>query len=715
MTSSPTLLLMHFDGANNSTSFVDSSAYATPFTIDQGSPVLSTTQAKFGPSSYRGNIISGFPGGAIGVIGSNAAFDIWQSDWTFELQAYWTHNFSSSTWASFGKILPAAGAQFNSVANNPYIDFVSDGSGNLIAYITDSSGTSWGGSFPTGPALPANAWTHIAFVRHSNVLKLYVNGIVSNTTYAQPTTNLSGLIYAAIGGSRSSSAESFVQGYMDEVRLSNYAVYTANFAPPTAPFIAYTTAFSMSPIPARLNSPVSFTDTSTGPGDTEVSWSWNFGDGATSVLQDPTHTYTTAGTYSVSLTPTWALGGSQTAAGQSILAINVPNVASLAAPPAPTPVTVQSYLSLIIPEHNNSLSAPVVVPPVARSRACEGHDSVVAVAGVTVAMSGAMRESRDTVTTSLRALSKIFETTVTTPPFATSGYTTATSLWPVITGMSLSGGINIVDRSNYGTTFAQLAGDGNIYNYSATTGAYVSTTVEGAVEKAWGARSQNGHAPSCSGFTLSSSGYGAMGTTEGNSVCLRFLAAATGYASNSSAYAVVVSGYSTGAATYLFDCFPALSGAPNVPSGFFIKAVYPCSDGAHILMITANASNTAPYVWSVVKVTGGAATLVSTGAFPTLYVPTVGALSGDFADSDPSDPNEPKGCLDVDLQTLWLQSGSNNNGVTILKLTNGNTATVLDTLASVYSGSPIAVPGAMWVSNGYGTFIRNNQLALWSF
>ncbi|MDI6867655.1 PKD domain-containing protein [Methanoculleus sp.] len=46
---------------------------------------------------------------------------------------------------------------------------------------------------------------------------------------------------------------------------------------------------------------VAFTDTSTGG---PVSWSWNFGDGNTSTAQNPVHTYTAAGTYTVSLSVT---------------------------------------------------------------------------------------------------------------------------------------------------------------------------------------------------------------------------------------------------------------------------------------------------------------------------------------------------------------------------------------------------------------------------
>ena len=46
---------------------------------------------------------------------------------------------------------------------------------------------------------------------------------------------------------------------------------------------------------------VTFSDTSSG---IATSWSWNFGDTGTSSSQNPVHTYTTAGTYSVSLTAT---------------------------------------------------------------------------------------------------------------------------------------------------------------------------------------------------------------------------------------------------------------------------------------------------------------------------------------------------------------------------------------------------------------------------
>jgi chitodextrinase len=69
-------------------------------------------------------------------------------------------------------------------------------------------------------------------------------------------------------------------------------------APPTASFVDSVPTGSFK---------VTFTDTSTG---NPTSWSWNFGDGATSTVQNPVHTYAVAGSYNVVLTVTGAGGTS---------------------------------------------------------------------------------------------------------------------------------------------------------------------------------------------------------------------------------------------------------------------------------------------------------------------------------------------------------------------------------------------------------------------
>jgi PGF-pre-PGF domain-containing protein len=67
----------------------------------------------------------------------------------------------------------------------------------------------------------------------------------------------------------------------------------------TVTLLAPTADFTASPVSGTEPLAVQFTDASTG---TITSYSWDFGDGATSALQDPSHTYSSAGTYSVNLT-----------------------------------------------------------------------------------------------------------------------------------------------------------------------------------------------------------------------------------------------------------------------------------------------------------------------------------------------------------------------------------------------------------------------------
>lgn len=63
---------------------------------------------------------------------------------------------------------------------------------------------------------------------------------------------------------------------------------------------------------------VAFTDTSTDSGGTISSWSWNFGDGSTSATQNPSHTYTASGTYSVTETVTDGVSGKTSTATKSV-------------------------------------------------------------------------------------------------------------------------------------------------------------------------------------------------------------------------------------------------------------------------------------------------------------------------------------------------------------------------------------------------------------
>ncbi|HEY6934447.1 MAG TPA: PKD domain-containing protein, partial [Marmoricola sp.] len=81
---------------------------------------------------------------------------------------------------------------------------------------------------------------------------------------------------------------------------------TADNTPAVQPVASFTSASD-----ATNPLTVHFTDTSL---NKPTSWTWRFGDGKTSVFQNPNHPYASAGTYNVTLTVTNAAGSSTTAA-----------------------------------------------------------------------------------------------------------------------------------------------------------------------------------------------------------------------------------------------------------------------------------------------------------------------------------------------------------------------------------------------------------------
>jgi len=98
--------------------------------------------------------------------------------------------------------------------------------------------------------------------------------------------------------------------------------------------------FSGSPTSGSLPLIVEFTDLS---GGMLSSWSWNFGDGGTSTLQNPTHTYSTQGTYTVSLTVSGTAGtDSETKVGYIVVGPAAPPTANFSGSPlsGPAPLGV---------------------------------------------------------------------------------------------------------------------------------------------------------------------------------------------------------------------------------------------------------------------------------------------------------------------------------------------------------------------------------------
>ena len=102
-----------------------------------------------------------------------------------------------------------------------------------------------------------------------------------------------------------------VVGWM--VCLSALIMGCPSPVPPTADF-------DVNPRVGAIPLEAHFTDQSTNSTTIITSWNWEFGDGATSTLQNPVHTYSTPGTYDVKLTVTSSGGSdSETKSGYVIV------------------------------------------------------------------------------------------------------------------------------------------------------------------------------------------------------------------------------------------------------------------------------------------------------------------------------------------------------------------------------------------------------------
>jgi len=124
------------------------------------------------------------------------------------------------------------------------------GSLSLFAGHTTASTTQYcvavnGSAFPSTAIISTtpiiyNTWVHLAVVRNSGVITLYVNGI-ANGTYSISTTLTGAGSLFYVGATGDGISTSYLNGVISNFRIVNgTAVYTSNFTPPTRPLTAIT-------------------------------------------------------------------------------------------------------------------------------------------------------------------------------------------------------------------------------------------------------------------------------------------------------------------------------------------------------------------------------------------------------------------------------------------------------------------------------------------
>jgi PKD repeat protein len=192
---------------------------------------------------------------------------------------------------------------FTSTAQNPTI--ASAAAANAGAYsvtVTVSGCTSLAGTtnvvVNSGPATPTAASNSPVCLGSSiNLTTPTLAGATYNWTGPNSFTSTAQnpTIASAIAANAGTYNVTITQGGCSSLAGTTTVVVNS---PPVA-------AFTGSPTSTTCSGFVQFTDNSTGA---PVSWLWDFGDGQTSTMQSPSHTYAASGTYTVTLTATNGCG-----------------------------------------------------------------------------------------------------------------------------------------------------------------------------------------------------------------------------------------------------------------------------------------------------------------------------------------------------------------------------------------------------------------------
>jgi hypothetical protein len=215
-------LLLHGDGTNGSTTFIDSSSNShtvTPFANAQ----ISTTQSKFGGASMY------FDGSGDYIdCGTDSSYDMGSGDFTIEGWFYYlgTNN-----------LYPCI------ITNNPG----SWTTGAVIFHIDHTSLQDkisfWAFDHSSSSPIVANTtsiiynqWHHFAIVRSGTVVRLAYNGQIEATATISASLEFKfNLPSIRIGGGNWSGFNGDFNGYIDDLRITKgVARYTDNFTPPTA-------------------------------------------------------------------------------------------------------------------------------------------------------------------------------------------------------------------------------------------------------------------------------------------------------------------------------------------------------------------------------------------------------------------------------------------------------------------------------------------------
>ena len=212
--STPVSVLLHGDGTNGSTTIIDETGKTV---TAMGNTQISTVQSKFGGASI---LLDGT--GDCATIPDSSDIELGSGDFTLEC---WVN--PSSVTGTFGLL----GKQDGTFAFQGYVFYITTGGVINVSAVTADNNTNWTTTISSSAgAVATGSWQHVAAVRRSGTLYIYVGGVqVATGAFSLTiTNNTSGL---AIGALKTDGSFSF-NGYVDELRIKQgEALYVADFIP----------------------------------------------------------------------------------------------------------------------------------------------------------------------------------------------------------------------------------------------------------------------------------------------------------------------------------------------------------------------------------------------------------------------------------------------------------------------------------------------------
>jgi len=216
-----TSLLLHMDGSDDSTTFTDSSTSAHTMSAN-GDAKLKTSDSF---SGKFGSAVAYFDGS------SSTYLSIPDStDWTFS-----NNDFTIDFWVNFKDVTTVqyvglVDQRTSALPNYSFTIFMNYNKVNFSSRLL--------GVTTFTQAFSVDTWYHLAFVRNSTTITLYVNGTADATTISAGTTALDDSTETLkIGAYKQSTVQGFLNGYMDEIRISkNTARWTTNFTAPSSEY-----------------------------------------------------------------------------------------------------------------------------------------------------------------------------------------------------------------------------------------------------------------------------------------------------------------------------------------------------------------------------------------------------------------------------------------------------------------------------------------------